>query len=222
MTTQTSEFDRPWENPNVPLIIDPYCENPIDWTKLKTEPRVVAIIHKATIGSGDIDPLYFDRKKEANTRGYLWGSYHWGLSGNPEKQADYYIDTVKPDSNEVIALDLEDIESKKFMSAEEALSFAKRTKKITGRYPVIYTNDNCAKILSSKYAGSEFALMPHWYARYLSKVTDYQNNLWPTYTIWQFSCEEKVQILVPGTKPDIDVNVYNGTINELRSKWPLT
>ena len=45
------EFQRPWDDPKTALVIDPYHANPIDWDKLKTEPRVVAIIHKATIGA---------------------------------------------------------------------------------------------------------------------------------------------------------------------------
>ena len=68
--------------------------------------------------------------------------YHWGVSGDPEKQADYYLDTVKPGDDELIALDLEDAASKKLMNAEEALRFIKRVKERTGRYPVLYTNHN--------------------------------------------------------------------------------
>jgi GH25 family lysozyme M1 (1,4-beta-N-acetylmuramidase) len=85
---QTAEFRRPWDDPRTALVIDPYYANAIDWGKLKTEPRVVAIIHKATTGDSKLDPAYFTRKEEARKRGYLWGSYHWGVSGNPEEQAD--------------------------------------------------------------------------------------------------------------------------------------
>src|SRR5262245_59072059 len=86
---QTAEFQRPWDDPKTALVIDPYYANTIDWDKLKTEPRIVAIIHKATIGASKLDPAYFTRKEEAKKRGYLWGSYHWGVSRNPEEQADY-------------------------------------------------------------------------------------------------------------------------------------
>src|SRR5215475_8636303 len=112
LVLHTSEFQRPWDDPNIALVIDPYYANSIDWDKLQTEPRVVAVIHKATMGVSDIDPAYLARKEEARKRGYLWGSYHWGVSGNPEKQADYYLDAVKPENDELIALDLEDVTSK--------------------------------------------------------------------------------------------------------------
>jgi GH25 family lysozyme M1 (1,4-beta-N-acetylmuramidase) len=218
---QTTEFQRPWDDPNTAIVIDPYHANPIDWDKLKTEPRVIAIIHKATTGASKLDPAYLTRKKEAKKHGYLWGSYHCGVSGEPEKQADYYLDTVKPGDDELIALDLEDATSKKLMNAEESLRFIKRVKKRTGRYPVLYTNHRSAKLLSDKFKGTEFAEAPLWYARFKSDVTDFPTGLWLSYTLWQFSSEIRPQMALPGVKADMDINVYNGTVDDLKSNWPL-
>src|SRR5215475_1119188 len=170
---QTTEFQRPWDKPNTAIVIDPYHANSIDWDKLKTEPRVIAIIHKATIGASELDSAYFKRKEEAKKRGYLWGSYHWGVSGDPEKQADYYLDTVKPGDDELIALDLEDATSKKLMNAEEALLFVKRIKERTGRYPVLYINHASTRLLSTKFKGTEFAKAPLWYARFRPTVSHF-------------------------------------------------
>ncbi len=217
-----SEFQKPWDDSQVPLLIDPYNGNSIEWDKLQTEPRVVAIIHKSTIGISKIDPAYQSRKAEAKSRGYLWGSYHWGVAGNPEQQADFYLDTVQPADDELIALDLEDVTSKTLMNADEALVFIKRIKEKSGRYPVLYTNHKSARILSSKFQGTEFANAPLWYARFKSNVTDFPTGLWPTYTLWQFSSEILFQKAIPGTKKDMDVNVFNGTIEDIRAQWPLT
>src|SRR5262245_18461158 len=106
-----AELDAPWKDPEIALVIDPFFVNDIDCDKLATEPRVVAIIHKTTIGTTELDPGYLKRKEEARRRGYLWGSYHWGERGDPEKQADFYIHTVKPAPDELIARDLEDATS---------------------------------------------------------------------------------------------------------------
>jgi len=95
-SASAAEFDSPWKDETAALVIDPFYANSIDWDKLVTEKRVVAVIHKSTIGINQMDPGYVKRKAEALKRGYLWGSYHWGLAGDPEKQADHYIDTVKP------------------------------------------------------------------------------------------------------------------------------
>jgi len=222
LALQTAEFQRPWDDPKTALVIDPYYANTIDWDKLKTEPRVVAIVHKATTGASKLDPAYFTRKEAAKKRGYLWGSYHWGVSGNPEEQADYYLDTVKPGDDELIALDLEDAASKKSMNAEESLLFIKRVKERTGRYPVLYLNHKSAKLLSAEFKGTEFAEIPLWYARFESAVTDFPLGLWRSYTLWQFSSEIRPQMTLPGVKPDMDINVYNGTADDLKSNWPLT
>lgn len=221
-STIAAEFDAPWLDPKVALVIDPYYANSIDWDKLASEPRVIAVIHKSTIGTDRLDSAYFARKKEAIERGYLWGSYHWGVAGNPEQQADYYIDKVKPEEDELIALDLEDAASKKLMSADEAVRFIERVKQRVGRYPVLYTNHASAMLISSKYQGSAFSKTPLWYARFKSKVNDFPVGVWSSYTLWQFSSEIKLQMPIPGVKSDMDINAYNGTIEQLRATWPLT
>ena len=221
-SVSAAEFDAPWKDSTVAIVIDPYYANAIDWAKLKTEPRVVAIIHKATIGTKKLDPGYAKRKEEARMRGYLWGSYHWGLAGDPEKQADFYIDTVKPGPDELIALDLEDAQSKTLMNVDEAILFVERVKDRTGRYPVLYTNHASARLIAAKYKNSVFVKTPLWYARFKSKVTDFPAGVWPTYTLWQFSSEVLPQMPISGTRPDMDINIFNGTVEQLKASWPLT
>ena len=66
---QSPEFNEPWKNPNIALAIDPYEGNDINWDKLATDTRVVAVIHRATIGDR-ADRKYAERKIEAKKRGY--------------------------------------------------------------------------------------------------------------------------------------------------------
>jgi lysozyme len=91
----TTVFDHPWNDQKRAPLIDPYHENSIDWVQLSTEPRVAAIIHKSTSGNKEMDSVYLCRKQAAKSRGYLWGSYYWGVTGKPEEQADHYIDKGK-------------------------------------------------------------------------------------------------------------------------------
>ena len=216
------EFDHPWNDRNVPLIIDPYYDNPIDWERLSHEPRVVAIIHKSTIGTSSVDPKYFERKREAKSRGYLWGSYHWGTADDPVKQADYYLATIKPEADELIALDLEDASSTTLMTARDAPLFIARVKERTGRFPILYTNHSSAELISTDFRHSVFASTPLWYARFKGTVNNFPAGLWDTYTLWQFSSELNRQFAIPGTHSDMNVNVYNGSIEELKRRWPLT
>jgi lysozyme len=226
---QSPEFSEPWKNPNIALAIDPYEKNDIDWEELATDKRVVGIIHRATIGDR-ADRRYSERRDEAKKRGYKWGAYHLGKPGDPIKQADFFLETVKPAAGELIALDLESVDATKHMSFDEARSFIKRIKEKTGRYPLIYANNEVTRAISDRYGADDvFAKTGLWYARFRRSVTDFPAGTWKTYTVWQFSSEQNCNpanrpaclYTVPGTEYDMDVDVYNGTIEELRSKWPF-
>jgi lysozyme len=226
---QTPEFSEPWKNPKIALALDPYEGNDIDWEKLATDPRVVAIIHRATIGDR-ADRKYAERRAEAKKRGYKWGAYHLGKPGDPQKQADFFLATVKPAADELMALDLESTDATKHMSLAEACIFVKRIKDKTGRYPMIYANNEVTKAISDQYALDDvFSQTPLWYARFKKNVSDFPSATWKTYTVWQFSSEQNCSpadrtvclYTVPGTEYDMDVDVYNGTIEELRSNWPF-
>lgn len=226
---QSPEFNEPWKNPKVAIVIDPFAGNDINWDKLATDTRVVAIIHRATIGDR-VDRKYAERKIEAKQRGYKWGAYHFARPGDPIKQADFFLTTVKPDKDDLIALDLESEDTSKHMSFDDARIFIKRIKEKTGRYPLVYANNEVTKAITDKYGADDvFAKTDLWYARFKRNVTDFPQGTWQTYTLWQFSSEQNCSsgnrpaclYTVPGTEYDMDVDVYNGTIEELRSKWPF-
>src|SRR5713101_7612439 len=119
---QSSEFNEPWKNPKIAIAIDPYEGNDIDWEALATDKRVVGIIHRATIGDR-ADLKYAERRDEAKKRGYKWGAYHLGKPGDPIKQADFFLETVKPGKDDLLALDLESPDPTKHMSFDEARAF---------------------------------------------------------------------------------------------------
>jgi lysozyme len=226
---QPREFNEPWKNPNTALAIDPFEGNEIDWEKLATDKRVVAIIHRATIGDR-ADKKYGERKIEAKKRDYKWGAYHLGKPGDPIKQADFFLDTVKPEADDLLALDLESTDATKHMSFDEARIFINRIKEKTGRYPFVYANNVVTKAISERFgSGDVFANTPLWYARFKAKVEDFPKGTWNSYTLWQFSSEINCSpdnraaclYTVPGTAFDIDVNVFNGTPVELKQKWPF-
>ena len=226
---QSPEFNEPWKNPNVAIAIDPYEGNPIDWAQLATDKRVAAIIHRATIGFR-ADAKYAERKVEAKKRGYKWGAYHFGKPGDPIKQADYFLEIVKPEKDDLIALDIDGIDTAKHMSFDEARIFINRIKEKTGRYPFVYANNVVTKAIADQYGQDDvFAKTNLWYARFKKSVTDFPVGTWKTYTLWQFSCELNCSAAdrsaclytVPGTEYDMDVNVFNGTVEELKLKWPF-
>jgi len=226
---QSLEFSEPWKNPKIAIVIDPFEGNDINWDKLATDTRVMAIIHRATIGDR-ADRKYAERRIEAKKRGYKWGAYHFGKPGDPIKQADFFLDIVRPDKDDLIALDLESEDATKHMSFDDARVFIKRIKEKTGRYPLIYANNEVTKAISAQYGVDDVFAKTHlWYARFKRSVTDFPQGIWKTYTVWQFSSEQNCThrnrpaclYTVPGTEYDMDVDVFNGTVEELRSRWPL-
>jgi GH25 family lysozyme M1 (1,4-beta-N-acetylmuramidase) len=108
------------------------------------------------------------------------------------------------------------------MNVDEAMLFVERVKARTGRYPLLYTNHASAKLISERHRGSVFTKTPLWYARFKARVTDFPTGVWQRYTLWQFSSEILPQLPVPGTKSDMDINVFNGTVEQLKADWPLT
>ena len=112
------------------------------------------------------------------------------------------------------------------VSAKEIKSFIDYVKQKTGRYPIFYGNQSAIKDLSDRFPNDHIlSKTPLWYARFKSRVTDFPKGVWKTYTFWQFSSEinckpnRKCLYKVPGTSSDMDINVYQGTANELKEKW---
>lgn len=227
---QSPEFNEPWKNPHIALAIDPYEGNDIDWEQLATDKRVVAIIHRATIG-GRADRKYAERKIEAKQRGYKWGAYHYGKPGDPIKQADFFLATVQPEQDDLLALDLESTDFDKHMSFDEARIFINHIKEKTGRYPFVYANNLVTKAIADQLGVDDVFAKTHlWYARFKRSVNDFPGGAWKTYTLWQFSSEMNCAptaraaclYTVPGTGYDMDIDVFNGSVAELRSRWPFS
>lgn len=226
ISAQSDEFSQPWLDTSMAIVIDSYGLNPINFQKLLTDRRVVGIIHKASQGFKTDDKLN-ERKKMTKQNGLLWGTYHLGTNDDPIEQADFYLKTVDYDSLQLIALDLESLDSTKFMSLYNAERFIQRIYEKTHRYPLLYCNKNVLEEINSKYTrNSVFARCGLWYARFRKEIPDFVPKVWSTYTLWQFSCEINCKKTgeclynVPGTLFDMDINIYYGSIGDLRLKWP--
>jgi GH25 family lysozyme M1 (1,4-beta-N-acetylmuramidase) len=226
---QSSEFSEPWKDPTIALAVDPFEGNKIDWDQLATDKRVVAIIHRATIGDR-ADRKFAERRDEAKRRGYKWGGYHVGKPGDPVKQADFFLETAKPTADDLIALDLESVEEKGYMNLDEARVFIERVREKTGRYPLVYANNSVTSAITGQYSADEvFGKTRLWYARFKRTITDFPKGTWGTYTLWQFSSEQNCRphnrsvclYTVPGTEYDMDIDVYHGTVEDLKRAWPL-
>lgn len=218
----STALNAPWKDENTQIIIDAYYLNGIDWNEMASDKRVKAVIHRSSIGLKK-DTKYSERRAIAKGRGYLWGAYHFGKSGNVEKQADLLIELAGDD---LMVLDLEDFGNSSYMDAKESIEFLEYVYKKTGRLPIIYANHSTVRALNAKYGSHELLNKTKlWYARFKSKVTDFPYGIWGGYFMWQFSseinCNRTGSCLynVAGTRYDMDVNVFDGTFEELKKYW---
>lgn len=249
--SQASDFSYPWRNKQKAIIIDAYEKNPINWHKMVQNKQIRAFIGKASDGmpspwtcSGNAtekkickksfqnywmkQQLYHTRKTLAKALGLKWGAYHLGRPGNPIAQANHFLAFAKPQKDELMALDIEHDDPKKWISFKDAEIFARQIYKRTGRYPVLYTNHNTAQRIAARRA--EFPLLSRmklWYARFKGDVRGtFPMGNWDSYTMWQFSAhpncnKRRCLYRVNGTEPNIDVNVSPLTIAQFDKAWPF-
>ena len=248
---KASDFSEPWKRNDRALVVDAYEYNPIDWQKLAGHKRVVGFINK---GSDGVSPpyeckgnetevrlckalwkrhavareLFHTRRTVAKALGLKWGAYHLGRPGNPIDQANNFIDFAEPAPDDLIALDIEDNDSKKWMSLRDAETFARHIHTRLGRWPVLYTNGSTALyIAENRDRYPLLSRLPLWYARYKPAIgLHFPKGNWQTYTLWQFAagtnCDARsCPYRVPGTPLDIDVNVASMSADELRAQWPF-
>lgn len=218
----------PWRDTRTALVIDAYEQNDINWSQLANEPRVAGVIHRASTGL-TADRAYAARQTAAKRHGYLWGAYHVGTADDAGKQVDLFLQTVGDAHGELLALDLEDVSGGKFMNVAQAQIFLAKVHLKTGRYPLVYASQQT--LLAIRRTSNRSDVWAHtrlWYARYTDAITDFPSCDWRGYTLWQFSSEQRPGATrgtaffpISGTRPDIDVNVYPGTVKELRRAWPF-
>jgi GH25 family lysozyme M1 (1,4-beta-N-acetylmuramidase) len=220
-------YNAPWTRTDTQIIIDAYSGNGIDWDKMATDKRVTAVIHRSSIGL-TVDSAYKSREKIAKARGYLWGAYHLGKSGDPIEQAKLFLKTIGNATDTLMFLDLEDTSASNMMNIPNAKKFLDYVYQQTGKMPVVYANHSVTLALTAAMkSDSIFQKTRLWYARFRSNLPDFPSALWPTYFLWQFSselnCSKTGSCLynVPGTSFDMDVNVFYGNRKALAYEWSL-
>lgn len=246
-----SDFVEPWKRDDRALIVDAYEYNPIDWPQLVSDKRIVGFINKASDGlpppyycKGDeielrlcktlwrrhavARELFQTRRTLARALGLKWGAYHLARPGNPEAQADNFLDFATPGPDDLMALDLEDNDPDKWMSLADAETFVTIIRQRTGRYPVLYTNGRTAQyIADNRDTLPILSRLPLWYARYKPEIgMHFPAGNWDSYALWQFSAQANCNARscpyrVKGANNDIDVNVAAMDAEALRLAWPF-
>ena len=191
-----------------------------DWDKVRAA-GILGVIHKATQGKSYVDPTFASAKVTVPAAGFLWGAYHFGTGDEPGKdQANFFLDTVKPDAQTICTLDFETNPSGTQMSLDEALDWINTVQQATGRWPVIYGGKSLLFTDIASTPEPTLAQCPLWIAQYTSAAepSSIPQQVWPTWTLWQYT--------ETGTVDGISVNVdrerFNGTADQLSAWWKGT
>lgn len=175
------------------------------------------VIHKASQGTGYVDPMYAKRRQAAIDAGLLWGAYHFADASDPVAQVEHFLDAAAAEPDTLVALDYEP-NAKSEMTLDGARTFLREVEQQLGRKAVLYSGNLIKETLGNQ--PDEF-LGGHrlWLAHYSN------NPKWPPVwgSVWlhQFSGDgvNSNGITVPGLSSKIDMNSYAASDSDLATEW---
>ncbi|HEY4170247.1 MAG TPA: glycoside hydrolase family 25 protein [Reyranella sp.] len=128
-------------------IVDLSAHTTVSDFQLVRASNILAVIHKASEGDFYADPLCAERRSQAEAAGLLWGTYHYGKGDSPgAQQAAFFLETSRPGSGTLLALDFEPNEGdpSNSMTLEQAEAFVQAVASATGRLPLVYVHPTWA------------------------------------------------------------------------------
>ncbi len=166
------------------------------------------------------DGFYLDRYFGANwdgirAAGLVRGAYQYFEPGrDPIAQADIVVRAVGRLGPGDLPVTLDVEATNPGVSPGEYASlihrWVDRVTEGTGRAPMIYTG---RYYWDGYVASGDFASLPLWHAQYTSASCPNISNFWSDWGVWQYSSTGRV----PGIAGNVDMNRFNGTLEELRA-----
>lgn len=182
------------------------------------------VIHKASQGTGYKDRLYDYRRAAAKEAGLLWGAYHFNSGSPVESQVEWFMRCATPDENTLMVLDYED-NRRSQMTPEQMVAFLRLIERRLGRKAAIYSGNRIKETIHFLSSEDRKFVTSHrlWLCQYgKNAVLPFG---WSKYWLWQYTGDGvgPAPHYVPGiTVPGghgIDLNVYNGTKEQLAAEW---
>ena len=183
----------------------------IDWQRLTQTRQSQFPIHfifmKASEGGDYGDRVFQANFDAAKAYGFIRGAYHfYNPKTDPVRQADFFINSVKLDTGDLPpVLDIE-------KRGDDVRTLRRDLKiwldKIERHYkvkPILYTS---YKFKTRYLNDSIFDSYPYWIAHYYVDSVEYKGN-------WKFWQHTDVGTL-PGIREKVDLNIFNGSLEELK------
>lgn len=189
-----------------------HYQGKIDWKKLLQNKQKATPLHfvfmKATEGGDHSDTTFTANFANAREHGFIRGAYHFYIpSTDALKQADFFIRTVKLDTGDLPpVLDVEVTGKKKIPELQQGIKrWLDCVESHYGVKPILYTS---YKFKTRYLNDSIFNTYPYWIAHYYVDSVEYRGK----WDFWQHTDAGKVS----GIEEDVDLNVFNGTLEDLR------
>ncbi|WP_314243647.1 GH25 family lysozyme [Empedobacter tilapiae] len=188
-----------------------HYQGKIDWTKMHTIYHLYPInfaFIRSTMGTTSIDDTFEDNWKGAKENNILRGAYHfYRPDENSTLQAENFIKKVKLENGDLPpVLDIETLP--RTQSMERLVEGIKNWCKIIEDHydikPIIYTSDKYFE----DYLQNHFEGYIIWIANYNFWVQEMKGH----WDFWQFTEKATIEGV---ERYKIDVNIYNGTIDDL-------
>ena len=183
----------------------------IDWASVKATEKeefpIRFVFMKATEGGDHKDHRFDENFARAAQVGLVRGAYHfYNPNSDPMRQADFFISQVQLQQGDLApVLDIERKPRDKAQLQTDLLVFLRCLEQHYGVKPIIYTS---YKYKLRYLDAPEFDTYPLWIAHYYVDELSY-NGKWH---FWQHTDYGTV----PGIDVSVDLNVFNGTLSELK------
>lgn len=188
-----------------------HYQGDINWNMLKQTRQgqfpISFIFMKATEGGDYSDDKFVANFDSAKAHGFIRGAYHfYNPKTDANKQADFFINSVKLEPGDLPpVLDIEK-KGKDIKKLQADLKvWLRKVESHYGVKPIIYAS---YKFKTRYLNDSVFNSYPYWIAHYYVDSVRYDGD-------WKFWQHTDVGTL-PGIDEKVDLNVFNGSLQELK------
>lgn len=179
---------------------------------------IAGIIQKATQGTNSKDVTFQQNRQKTTDAGMMFGAYHFGSNADGHAQADWFLNTVKPDAHTLVALDFEVNPRAGNMTIAQAHDFVQHIFNVLGRWPVFYSGFYHMQERIGIQKDALLGKCPFWLAAYTTHP--HVPPTWDHWTMWQYS--EGIHGFDPHITPGIgrcDKNFFYSDMAALRKFW---
>lgn len=198
------------ENKAIGIDVSEY-QDAIQWEEVRTlddDYQLSFVFIRATVGNDRLDKRFDENWRKAKENKIIRGAYHYYRPNeNSLEQAELFIKTVTLQKGDLPpVLDIERLPENQSMERLQ-LGLRRWLNKVEEHYkmkPIIYTGER----YYDDFLKKEFSDYLFWIANY----NFYREEMEEDWLFWQFT--EKAS--VSGIKANVDVNIFNGDVEQLR------